>query len=72
MRQSVIKVYDPVERAVAAAMERERRPYWVIWWGVGSQRYWAIPCWRGATVPLVDAPTDRELRDAMRWVEGTA
>jgi hypothetical protein len=62
-------LYDPKERAIAAALEQQHHPRWAIWWGVGSHRFWAVPCWKGAPVPIVDAPDARRLLADMRQVE---
>lgn len=57
--------YDPYQRDMAARMQQERAPWWVIWWGVGSRRYWAVPLWEGAPVSLVNGRTPNELTEAM-------
>jgi hypothetical protein len=62
-------LYDPYQRGIAARLERDRSPLWVVWWGVGSRRYWAVPTWQGAPVSLVDGRTPNDLTAAMHAVE---
>lgn len=61
--------FDPQQRQTAATIERDRAPWWVVWWGVGPRRFWAVPTWPGAPVPIVDGRDVHELHAAMTAVE---
>ncbi|WP_157995777.1 hypothetical protein [Thermomonospora amylolytica] len=71
MRQlrNVTRVYDPDQRATAARLEAQYRPRWAVWWGTGTRRFWAVPCWQGAPVLIVDGRNVDELLAAMRAAE---
>lgn len=64
------RVYDPRQRWIAASIERERAPRWVVWWGVASRR--AVPTWQGAAVAIVEGRDAGELWAAMNAVERRA
>jgi hypothetical protein len=66
---SATSLYDPEQRAIAARLADQYRPRWVIWWGVGSRRYWAVPAFEGAAIPIVDAPTPNDLTAAIHQLE---
>jgi hypothetical protein len=65
-------LYDPRQRATAAQLQTRYGPHWVIWWGPGSRRYWAVPTWPGATVTVVDGQTPNDLTAAIYQAETSA
>lgn len=63
------KVYDSQQRQAAAAIGRNHAPRWVVWWGLWSRRFYAVPTWQGAPVSIVEGRTVGELRAAMSAAE---
>lgn len=63
-----IPPHDPAERSIAAQLGAQH-PDWHVWWGPGSHRFWAVPCWKDSHVTIVDAERPSQLLAAMSQTE---
>lgn len=56
---------------IARHIERERRPWWAVWYGRHTGHYWAMALWVPGPAGVLEAPTPHALTGAMESFETT-
>jgi hypothetical protein len=55
---------------IARGIAYRHRPWWTVWYGHTTCRYWALPRWvEAARAVLIDAPTPEALEAAISTFE---
>jgi hypothetical protein len=62
------QAFDAEHRAIAHHLD-QTEPWWVIWWGVGTRQFFALPTWDAPCGLAVSARTPGELLEEMRAAE---
>ncbi|MCG5217628.1 hypothetical protein [Streptosporangium sp. KLBMP 9127] len=60
--------FDAERRAAATHLDLIE-PYWVVWYGAGSRRFYAVPVWDCPGPPIVESRDIQDLVDQMRAAE---